>query len=186
MTPEILVGKAVADALTKKGASVFPAVDHVGSTAALLCSPAYLLHRLHHEAPPLTLRMFCSLHAESENGNAPSWRTLHRTHWFLLAKGIIAMCATTLPPRVVRWIGICSGPPSSHPSVPVRVGHQMLHESHRLRFHKKSRAIGLVNECPGYLTRAGRHVLACIERGLSPNASADWPLMRDTVSINND
>ena len=35
-------------------------------------------------------------------------------------------------------------------------------------------------------TRAGRDVLARIERGLSPKASADWPLMRDTVSINNE
>ena len=65
----------------------------------------------------------------------------------------------------------------------------MLHESHRLRFHrgvywctscgqiaqhaagKKSRAIGLVNECPGFLTRAGRDVLARIERGLSKSVS---------------
>ena len=84
----------------------------------------------------------------------------------------------------------------------MRVGHQMLHESYRLRFHrgvywcttcgqiaqhaagKKSRAIGLVNECPGFLTRAGRDVLARIERGLSPKASAVWPLMRDTVTVN--
>ena len=32
----------------------------------------------------------------------------------------------------------------------------------------------------------GRDVLARIERGLSPKASADWPLMRDTISVNND
>ena len=51
---------------------------------------------------------------------------------------------------------------------------------------KKSRAIGLVNECPGYLTRAGRDVLARIERGLSPKASADWPLMRESVSVTTD
>ena len=51
---------------------------------------------------------------------------------------------------------------------------------------KKSRATGLVNECPGYLTRAGRDVLARIERGLSPKASTDWPLMRDSVSVNTD
>ena len=88
---------------------------------------------------------------------------------------------------------ICPGPRSSHPSDPVRVGHQMLHESHRLRFHRGvcwctscGRAVGLVNECPGYQARAGRDVLARIERGLSPKASPDWPLMRDTVSVNMD
>ena len=87
---------------------------------------------------------------------------------------------------------------------PVRVGHQTLHESHQLSFHrgvfwcaisgqiaqhaagKKSGAIGLVNECLRHMTRAGRDVLARIERGLSPKASADWPLMRDTTSVNND
>ena len=124
---------------------------------------------------------------------------LPRTHWF-----IIATCEHSTPSRcVLDWLRntICSGPPSTHPSDPVRVGHQMLHESHRLRFHrgvywcttcgqiaqhaagKKSRAIGLVNECPGHLTRAGRDVLARTEKRLSPKASADWPLMRDTVSV---
>ena len=87
-------------------------------------------------------------------------------------------------------------------SDPVSVGHQMLHESHRLRFHrgvywwttygqvaqhaagKKSRAIGLVNDCPSYLTRSGRDVLARIEKGLSPKASACCLLMRGSVSVN--
>ena len=194
MTPEILVGSAVADALAKKGASdITWAVQQ----------------RIYATSMPRS----ASAHPEDvllpspKTGTHHPGRTLHRTHWFLLAKGIIAMCAKTLHQRVVRWDWlrntICSGPPSSHPSVPVRVGHQMLHESHRLRFNtgvywcttrgqiaqhaagKKSRAIGLVNECPGYLTCAGRDVLARIERGLSPKASADWPLMRDTVSINN-
>ena len=86
---------------------MFPAVEtgskwtrSLGQYSSAFMPPAYLLHRLHHEEPLPTLRMFCSLHAESKNGNAPSWRTLHRTHWFLLAKGIIAMCAKTLPQRV--------------------------------------------------------------------------------------
>ena len=128
---------------------------------------------------------FCLLHAESENVSAPSWSTHRRTRWFLSAKGIIVTRGNTIPQDVVLlyWLRntICSGPPSSHPSDLVRVGHQILHESHRLRFHrgvywcttrgqvaqraagKKSRAIGLVNERPGYLTRAGRDVLARIE-----------------------
>ena len=80
----------------------------------------------------------------------------------------------------------------------------MIHESRQLMFHRdvywcracghvaqhaagrKSRAIGLVNECSLRLTRAGRDVLARVERGLSPKASADWPLMRDTISVNSD
>ena len=62
-------------------------------------------HRLHHEAPKLTQRTSYLLQAEPENGKALSWRTLHRTHWFLLAQGIVAMCAKTLHQRVVRWIG---------------------------------------------------------------------------------
>ena len=82
------------------------------------------------------------------------------------------VCENSAPARgALDWHGntICSRPPSSHPSVPVRVGRQILHESHRLRFHRglywcttcgpiaqhaagtKSRVIGLVNECPGYL-----------------------------------
>ena len=106
-----------------------------------------------------------------------------------VGKGYCHVCENSTPARgALVWLRstICIGPPSSHPSDPVRVGHQMQHESHRLRFHrgvywctsrgqiaqhaagKNSRAIGLVNECPGYLTRAGRDVLALIERGLSP------------------
>ena len=49
------------------------------------------------------------------------------------------MCVKTVHQLVVRWID--SATPfaqdhPAHPSVPVRVGHQMLHESHRLRFHR--------------------------------------------------
>ena len=35
------------------------------------------------------------------------------------------------------------------------------------------------------MTRAGRDVLSRIEKGLPPKASADWPLMRYTVSVSN-
>ena len=95
------------------------------------------------------------------------------------------VCENSTPARDASdWLRstIRSRPPSSHPSDFVRVGHQMLHASQRLRFHrgvyccttcgkiaqyaagKKSRAVELVNECPGYLTRASRDVLARIER----------------------
>ena len=64
----------------------------------------------------------------------------------------------------------------------------MLHDMHRLKYHrgvywcttcgliaqhaagKKSRAIGLVLECPGFSFRT-----------LSPKASVDWPLARESV-----
>ena len=114
------------------------------------------------------------------------------------------VCEHSTPGRgALDWLRntICSAPPSSHSSDPESVDH--LHESHRLRFHRgvywcttcgqiaqraagrKSRAVGLVNECPGYLTRAGRDVLSRIEKGFAPKASADRPLMRHTVSVNN-
>ena len=146
--------------------------------------PVYLLLRLLHEVSLLTLRMFCLQHDAPGNVNAPSWKVLPRTHWSRMAKGIITVCENSTPARgALDWLHstTCSGPPSSHPSDPVCVGHQMQHESHRLRCHrgvhrgtscgqiaqhvagKKSRAIRLVNECLGYLTRAGRDVLARIQ-----------------------
>ena len=161
----------------------------MGSTAYM--PPAYLLRRLHFET-------FQLIQLAARRVRKPFWRTHHPTHWF----------ANILLLDEVSWIGfqtpICSGPPSSQASDPVRVGHQWLHQSHRLKCHrdvcccntcgqvaqhaaeKKSGALGLVRECPGLLTLAGHDVLARIERGLSPKASADWPLMRDTVSVNNE
>ena len=204
LTPEILVGNAVADALAKKGASVFPAAkervemdqitwadqQRIYATCILAAQAAPRSVSAHPEDVLLAARRI-------RKRELTILENASRTRWSLWANGIIAMCA-------LDWLRntICSGPPTSHPSDPVRVGHQMLDESRRLRYHrgvywcttcgqiaqhaagKKSRAIGLVNECPGYLTRAGRDVLARIERGRSPKASADWPLMRDTVSVN--
>ena len=114
LTPEILVGNAVADALAKKGASVFLAAndwvkicqDRMG------CSTAHVCHQYtccsgcstkclsaHPEDVLLAARR------ASGNVNAPSWKTPPRTHWSLWAKGIIAMCVKTLHQPVVRWFG---------------------------------------------------------------------------------
>ena len=205
MTPEIVVGNAVADALAKKGASVFPApndwvkMDQITWVVQQRIKATSILAVL--AAPrSVSARPEDVLAGTHHPGNAS-------THSLVpFGKGYHChVCENSTPARgALDWLRntICSGPPSTHPSVPVRVGHQMLHESHRLRFHKgvywcttcgqiarhaagkKSRAIGLDNECLGYLTRAGRDVLARIERGLSPKASAGWPLMRDTVSVN--
>ena len=148
------------------------------------------LHRLHHEVYLLTLRIRERERTILENASTHSL--------VLVGKGyIIDTCANIPHHPVVRWIGsatpFAQDRPALIPPIPCASG---------TRFHrgvywcticgqiaqhaagKKSRAIGLVNECPGHLTRAGRDVLARIERGHSPKASADWPLMRDTVSVN--
>ena len=210
MTPEILVGNPVADALACSLLSVIGVrwVASLGQYSSAYMPPAYLPPRLHRATPLLTLRMCCSPHDVSASVSAPVWRMLHHTLWYLVGKGYHChVCELSTPARgALDWLRntICSGPPNSRPDMPVRVGHQTLHESLQLSFHrgvywcascgqiaqhaagKKSRAIGLVNECPRHLTRAGRDVFARIERGRSPKASADWPLMRDTTSVNND
>ena len=212
-TPEILVGNAVADALAKKEASVFLAANDwvtMDQIAWAVQQRIYATSILAAQAAPRSV----SAHREDVLLAARRIRKRERTilenasthSLVLVGKGYRGrVCENSTPARgalVWQRSTICSGPPSSHPSDPVRVGHQMPHESHRLRFHrgvlwcisckqiaqhvagKTSSAIGLVNECPGYLTRAGRDVLARTERGLSPKASADWPLMRDSVSVN--
>ena len=88
-------------------------------------SPVYLLLKLLHEVSLLALRMFCSRHIPKRE------RTILGYH--------CRVCDNSTPARgALDWLRstICSGPPSSHPSDLVRVGHQMLHESHRLRFHR--------------------------------------------------
>ena len=122
MTPEILVGNAVADALAERGASVFPAVSDWVKMDQITWAVQQRIHAtciLAAQAAPrsASTHPVCSLHAESENGNAPSWRTLHRTHLLLLAKGIIAVCAKTLPQRVVRWIGFETPSAQDHPAL---------------------------------------------------------------------
>ena len=209
-----LGGNAVADALAEKGASVFLAANDwvkMDQIAWAAQQRIYATSILAAQAAPRSV----SAHPEDVLLATRRIRKRERTilenastHSLVpVGKGYrCRVCENSTPARgALDWLRstMCSGPPSSHPSDPVRVGHQMLHESHRLRFHrgvywctscgqlaqhaagKKSRAIGLVNECPGYQTRAGRDVLAHIERELSPKASADW-LMRDSVSVNTD
>ena len=209
MTAEILVGNAVADALAKKGASVFSAVNDWGKidritwavqqriyATSILAAQASPHNTTAHPARRVRKRERTSL----ENASSHSLVFVGRGYHF-------HVCELSTPARgALGWLRntICSGPPNSRPDMPFRVGHQTLHESHQLSFHrgvfwcaicghigqhaagKKSRAIGLVNECPRHMTRAGRDVLARIEWRLSPKASADWPLMRETISMIND
>ena len=197
MTPEILVGNAVADALSKKGASVFLAANDwvkMDQITWAVQQRIYATNILAGQAAPRS----ASAHPEDVLLAARRVRKSERTilenaysHSLVpVGKGYHChVCENSTRARgaLDRLRNtICTGPPSSHPSVPVRVGHQMLVHLAQYAAGKKSRAIGLVNECPGCLTRAGRDVLARVERGLSPKASADWPLMRDTVSVNND
>ena len=70
MTPKILVGNAVADALAKKGASVFLAANDWKKMDQITWAVAQAAPR--------------SVSAHPENLG----KMLPRTHWFLLAKGI--------------------------------------------------------------------------------------------------
>ena len=189
MTPEILMGNAVADALAKKGASVFPAANDwvkMDQITWAIQQRIYATNILAAQAAPRNV----SAHPEDVLLAARRIRKRERTilenastHSLVLVgkEYHCHVCENSTPAGgALDWLRntICSAPPISHPSDPVRVGHQMLHESHRLRFYrgvywcttcgqiaqhaagKKSRANGLVNECPGYLTRAGRDVVA--------------------------
>ena len=175
MTPEILVGNAVADALAKKGASVFPAANDwvkMDRITWAVQQRMYATSILAAQAAPRSV----SAHPEDVLLAARRIRKRERTilenastHSLVpVGKGYHChVCENSTPARgALDWLRntICSGPPSSRPSDPVRVGHQMLHESHRLRFHrgvcwctscgqiaqhaagKKSRAIGWCNE----------------------------------------
>ena len=144
-TPEILVGNAVADALAKKGASVFPAAnDWVKmDQIAWAVQQAHLCHLAAQAAPR-------SVSALPEDVLLAARRIRKRectilenasTHSLVpVGKGYhCRVCENSTPPRgALDWLRstICSGSPSSHPADPVRVGRQMLHESHRLRFHR--------------------------------------------------
>ena len=80
-------------------------IRSLGQYSSVSMPPAYLLLRLHREAPLLTQRMFCSPHDVSVNASAPVWRMLHHTLWSLLAKSITAMFANFPHLREVRWTG---------------------------------------------------------------------------------
>ena len=84
----------------------------MGSTPAHKCHQQTCCSGCTTQTPHLTQRTCCPLHAKSENVSAPSWRTHHRTHWTLLAKGVIATCANILHQGVELWIGF--GIPSAH------------------------------------------------------------------------
>ena len=171
------MGSAVTDALAKKRASVFPAandwvkMDQIAKAVQQrICATSILAG----QACPRSV----SAHLEDVLLAARRiWkreRTILEnasTHSLVpVGKGYhcrVFVCENSTSARgALDWLRstTCSGPPSSHPSDPVRVGHQMPHESRRLRFHrgiywctscgqiaqhvagKKSRAFGLVNE----------------------------------------
>ena len=206
MTPEILVGNVVADALAKQGASVIPAVNDGGKMDRITWAvqqSIYATSILAAQAAPRNT----TAHPEDVLFAARRVRKRERTSLENASSHSLVsvgngyhchVCELSTPAGgALDWLRntICSGPPNSHPAMPVRIEHQ----THQLSFHggvywcalcgqiaqhaagKKSRAIGLVNECPRHLTRAGRDELARIERRRSPKASADWPLMRETI-----
>ena len=122
--------------------------------------PAYLLHRLprsacaHPEGVLLAARRVrkrerAILENASSHSLVPVGKGYH-----------CHACEHSTPARgAVDWLRntICSGPPSSHPPVPVRVWHQMPHESHRL-----SRGVCCCTTC-GQIAQhaAGREVQSC-------------------------
>ena len=205
----------MADALAKKGASVFPAVNDWGKMDRITWAVQqriYATSILAAQASPHST----AAHPEDVLLEARRVRKRERTSLESASSHSLVsvgrgyhchVCELSTPARgALDWLRntICSGPPNSRPDKPIRVGHQTLHESHQLSFHrgvfwcaicgqiaqlaagKKSRAICLVNDCPRHMTRAGPDVLARIERGHSPKASADWPLVRETISVIND
>ena len=137
----------MSDALTKKGASVVLAAnDWVKmDQIAWAVQAGHLCHQ-HTCCTGCTTRS-ASAHPEDSLLAAhirKRERTILKNACLLALTGpcrqrVSLPCENSTPARgALDWLRntTCSGPPSSHPSVPVRVGHQMLHESHRFRFHR--------------------------------------------------
>ena len=86
MTPEIVVGNAPADALAKKGASVFPAVqngpDHLGSTATHLCHQLLAAQAAPRSASAHLEDVLLAARRVRKRERTILSRTLHRTHRF--------------------------------------------------------------------------------------------------------
>ena len=134
-TPEILVGNAVAGALSKKGASVFPVVNdwvkmdqiawavqqHICATSIFAAQAAPRSVSAHPEDVLLAARRIPKrertiLENASTHSLVPVGKGYH-----------CRVCENSTPARgALDWLRstICSGPPSSHPSDPVRVNLQ--------------------------------------------------------------
>ena len=107
------------------------------------------------------------------------------------------MCAKTQHQRVVRSIGFETPSAQDRPALihlcPCASGIRGVYwcttcgQFAQHAAGKKSRAIGSVNECPWQPDTCRSRRSGARRKGtLSPKASADWPLTRDTVSISRD
>ena len=133
MTLEILVGNVVADALAKKGASVIPAIwgkmdrmtwavqQRIYPTSILAAQAAPRNTTAHPEDVLLAARRVRKRERTSlENASSHSlvsFGTGYHCH----------VCELSTPARGASdWLRntICSGPPNSHPAMPVRIEHQ--------------------------------------------------------------
>ena len=141
------MANVVADALAKNGASVFPAVNDWGkmdritwavqqriyATSILAAQAAPRNTTAHPEDVLLAARRVRKRERTSlENASSHSLVSVGKGYH-------CHVCELSTPARgALDWLRntICSGPPNSHPAMPVRVGHQTLHESHQLSFHR--------------------------------------------------
>ena len=135
--------------------------------------------------------------------SAPSWRMHHRTHWFCWQRVSVRTfnsrawsIGLASEHHLLRTAQLSSFRSSARrPSDASRVESAEIPQRRQLVHHMRANCPACWSEkiacywlgqrCPGYLTRAGRDVHSRIEKGLTPKASADWPLMRDTVSVSN-
>ena len=145
MTPEILVGNLVADAFAKQGASVISAVNDGGKMSRITWAVQqriYATSILAAQAAPRNT----TAHPEDVLLTARRVRKRERTslenassHSLLsVGNGYHCHVCERSTGGALDWLRntICSGPPNSHPAMLVRVGHQTLHESHQLSFHR--------------------------------------------------
>ena len=134
MTPEILVGNAVADALAMKGASVFSAVNYWGKmdritwavqqriyATSILAAQASSYNTIAHPEDVLfaARRVRKSERTSLENDSSHSLVSVGRGYHCHL-------CELSTPARRAldrQRNTICSGPPNSRPDMPSRVGH---------------------------------------------------------------
>ena len=135
MTPEILVGNLVADAFAKQGASVILAVNdgskmdritwavqqRIYATSILAAQAAPRYTTAHPEDVLLTARRVRKREGTSlENASSHSLVSVGKGYH-------CHVCELSTPARgALDWLRntICSGPPDSHPAMPVRFEHQ--------------------------------------------------------------
>ena len=138
VTPKILVGNVVADALAKMIGESW--TESLGRYSNAFMLPANLQPKLHRITPPLTLRMFLLAARRIRKRERTSLENASSHSLVSVARGPRChVCELSTPARgALDWLRdtICSGPPNSRPDMPIRVGHQTLHESHQVSFHR--------------------------------------------------